>query len=584
MLSTFDDQVFSAPLAADYVSHTHLADDAFREMYEVDRTIAELVAGGYSRVALQFPDERLADSERVYKMIYTAINAAPLAAPADAGPCASTPAAPAAGCCGGKTEKPEASCCGGKTEKPEASCCGGKTEKPEASCCGRKTAEPEASCCGGTPAKPESACCAAAPAAAERKVFILADTSYAACCVDEVAAEHVAADVLVHYGRACLSPTSRLPVVYVFTLNALSLSAAVAGFAATYPDRGARVLLVADVTYASHTAPLHAALAARGYTHVFATAVVHDPAAPVPNRTLPAGAADLRDWALFHVGAPPAALLLVLAARVGAAHFFEPGTGAVVAAGASALLRRRYALLSHARSAGVVGVLINTINVRQYLPMIARLKRQLAGAGRKAYLVVVGKVNVEKVANFAEIEVWVGVGCWEQGVVGGPDGRGWFRPVITPWELGIALGEREWTGGWVADFAEVLRLDAARPPAEVASDADDGDSDEDAPPEYDLRTGRYISTARPLRRSAKKAVDARAPAASSALTASSNRQRELIASGGVFSPGANFLNEKRTWTGLGSDLAPAEEGGALVEEGRSGVARGYVVGEEGRRH
>lgn len=49
------------------------------------------------------------------------------------------------------------------------------------------------------------------------KTFILADTSYGrfvtllnilinSCCVDEVAAEHINADVVVHYGRACLSP------------------------------------------------------------------------------------------------------------------------------------------------------------------------------------------------------------------------------------------------------------------------------------------------------------------------------------------------------------------------------------------
>jgi diphthamide biosynthesis protein 2 len=36
-------------------------------------------------------------------------------------------------------------------------------------------------------------------------IFILADTSYGACCVDEVAAEHVDADLIVHYGRSCMS-------------------------------------------------------------------------------------------------------------------------------------------------------------------------------------------------------------------------------------------------------------------------------------------------------------------------------------------------------------------------------------------
>jgi len=47
-------------------------------------------------------------------------------------------------------------------------------------------------------------------------VFILADTSYGSCCVDEVAAQHISADAIIHYGRSCQSPTSRLPVIYVF--------------------------------------------------------------------------------------------------------------------------------------------------------------------------------------------------------------------------------------------------------------------------------------------------------------------------------------------------------------------------------
>ncbi len=34
----------------------------------------------------------------------------------------------------------------------------------------------------------------------EEKIYILADTSYSACCVDEIAAQHVDADVVVHYG------------------------------------------------------------------------------------------------------------------------------------------------------------------------------------------------------------------------------------------------------------------------------------------------------------------------------------------------------------------------------------------------
>jgi diphthamide biosynthesis protein 2 len=57
---------------------------------------------------------------------------------------------------------------------------------------------------------------------------------------------------------------------------------------------------------------------------------------------------------------------------------------------------------------------------------------------------------------------------------------------------------------------------------------------------------------------------------------------ELATVNGVVSPGAEFLRSQRTWQGLGSDFEVGEES-TVVEEGRSGVARGYVVGDETTR-
>lgn len=83
------------------------------KLYEIDRTCARILEGGYERIALQFPDELLADAAVVATVLRE------------------------------------------------------KTQK---------------------------------------NIYILADTSYGSCCVDEVAAEHVNADLIVHYGRSCLSP------------------------------------------------------------------------------------------------------------------------------------------------------------------------------------------------------------------------------------------------------------------------------------------------------------------------------------------------------------------------------------------
>ncbi len=55
---------------------------------------------------------------------------------------------------------------------------------------------------------------------------------------------------------------------------------------------------------------------------------------------------------------------------------------------------------------------------------------------------------------------------------------------------------------------------------------------------------------------------------------------ELAQVGGVVSLGAEYLRSERSWQGLGSDFEVASGGdqGAPMEQGRSGIARGY--GEE----
>ncbi|WIA28647.1 hypothetical protein OEZ86_011183 [Tetradesmus obliquus] len=50
-------------------------------------------------------------------------------------------------------------------------------------------------------------------AGSEAKVYVLADTSYNPLSVDEVAAAHVHADCVVHYGYASLNPVSRTPAL-----------------------------------------------------------------------------------------------------------------------------------------------------------------------------------------------------------------------------------------------------------------------------------------------------------------------------------------------------------------------------------
>ena len=524
-----------SPKASD--SRTAKSNRELRDVYEVERTAKEIQEGGWSRVALQFPDSMLHDAPRVVEALSKALY----------------------------------------EESAEED--GPKNEKDPVS--GKKPA----------------------------KLYVLADTAYSACCVDEIAAEHVNADVVIHYGRSCLSPTQRLPVIYVFTRYPLDHDAVAKDFEAKFPDKTSGIILMADVTYQDHIPSLTTRLRNDGYTNLLSTSVIHDPSGTIPNRKLEAASptdalsTDLRSYAAYQISSPPTSLLLALHSRLADLHIFPTSAPASETPSTAALLRRRFARVLSLASAGTIGILINTLSVANYLDSIEVLKRRIARAGKKSYTVVVGKLNPAKLANFAEVEGWVVVGCWESGLV--EDEKSFFRPVVTPFEMGVALlgeEERTWGGEWWGGI-EGLRIgdeegketerekemekveDGER---EAVGEVEGGvEGEESAPPEFDLRTGRLVSS-RPMRALQTASSASTQPSGGdrigdSASAALIKRQAgELATVNGVVSPGAEFLRSQRTWQGLGSDFTANDES-AVVEEGRSGVARGYVVGDDESR-
>jgi diphthamide biosynthesis protein 2 len=118
------------------------------------------------------------------------------------------------------------------------------------------------------------------------------------------------------------------------------------------------------------------------------------------------------------------------------------------------LLMKRYAMVEKAKDAQIIGILVGTLGVSDYLQVISRLKTLIEAAGKKSYTIVVGKLNVAKLANFAEVEVFVLVACPENTLL---DSSDFYQPVITPFELELACNvSREWTGDYVMDFHDLL--------------------------------------------------------------------------------------------------------------------------------
>ncbi|GAP91621.1 putative diphthamide biosynthesis protein 2 [Rosellinia necatrix] len=559
VLSTPSEYIFedpTPPSAFHKENRPNRSDDELFTVYEIARTAVEIHQQKWGRVALQFPDAMLADAPWVVEALNREMS------------------------------------------KLEESDCSFPTESIE----------------HGTGALGGASNDAQQISRPKTRLYILADTSYSACCVDEIAAEHASAAAVVHYGRACLSPTARLPVFHVFTRQELNVQDAAESFASQFSDKGTKAVIMADVMFQEHVAPICKLLEDRGYTHVIPTDTIHDPSSTIPNRSIPSlhpaseGEHDyaLHEYHLFHISTPPTSLLLTLSSRLASLRIYptpySPYTIATPLPDPSAtpsMLRRRYALVLRLTTASIIGILVNTLSVKNYMSTISTLREQIAAAGKKSYTIVVGKLNAAKLANFAEIDGWVVVGCWESGLV---DQDGLFKPVITPFELTLALQSDEnriWTGEWWGGIEGVkteANLDTKPTERQGISDEEplediEGgiDDEESEPPVFDLRTGKLVSNSRPMHvaiRNSPAASDSTRPGnnPTEAQTSSSSLVKRTIGEialvNGVASPGAEFLRSNRTWQGLGSDFIPGEdETSTVVEEGRSGVARGYTVGE-----
>jgi diphthamide biosynthesis protein 2 len=653
---------FSAPDAS-IISHTPSLDPSLlastskalgrsiSDLYDVPFTIQRILQGGFKRVALQFSDEGLGDSIPIYWELKNGLEAA--------------------------------------------------------------TSQ------GQTPAD----------------LFLLADTSYGNCCVDEVAAAHVEADVVVHYGHACLSPTARLPVIYVFPKKVMKpVEGSRRGGIGAELARGARealdgwegqerkaILLTYDVGYAYAAEQVYqemtqelqngtTAAEASGSTPkklpplILATLDTARNfedriARPIPPRQegeprtngccrpdgvcstngsrqngdacssspangvqtngssccsggsslppLPSTSTSdperlaggdgsgrlyhlppdttLSDCLILYLGSESLALtnLLLRAGPTTPVLSHDPSNsdrGCRREDGrTNRLLMRRYAAVQKARDAEVVGLLVGTLGVQSYLPLLAHLRQLLTGrrpgeskttlssrsrknAGRKVYTISVGKLNPAKLANFQEVDVFVLLACPENSLVDAVDPTGlrskeFYKPIVTPFEMMLALDEegRGWTGEYVLEMERLLATQeqeeqdvavAARDGslplvASVARDAGEPEqrSDDDDQPHFSLVTGKYVSR-RKFRHNNSNDDDDDDSASDDQSTERSGviSLRDSTSSNGKMTRILDSANARhlatRSWKGLEQRLGLDEP--SVLEEGRQGIAKGYA--------
>ncbi|CAH9127344.1 unnamed protein product [Cuscuta epithymum] len=329
------------------------------------------------------------------------------------------------------------------------------------------------------------------------KLYVMADTTYGNCCVDEVGAAHVNAECVIHYGHTCLSPTSKIPAFYVFEKATIDMPSCVEKLCGYLSQSEKPILVLYGLEYA-HAIPKIKELAMAessklysssnlkiSYADVISYATSPSKGFRSANKNPEEGDCEtsngrhsgetdtayaigglswsitnehkIKDYLLFYIGSDNSAFANVLLTfnscelvRYDAAKDWLVNDFSLQ----NRILRRRYFLVEKAKDASIVGILVGTLGVAGYLHMIQQMKDLITKAGKKAYIFVMGRPNPAKLANFPECDVFVFVSCAQTALL---DSKEFLAPIITPFEAMLAFNRgSQWTGEYVTEFRDLL--------------------------------------------------------------------------------------------------------------------------------
>ncbi len=242
-------------------------------------------------------------------------------------------------------------------------------------------------------------------------MYVLADTTYGSCCVDEVAAAHVDAQCVVHFGHACLSRTSRLPVYYVFGNTCINVQQCVMHIAEFRSLKKQALLVLFELEYAHAMEKLEEEMRRQLSEQVFVFAQVpscemepllgggggtsQEPKSKLQEHRI--GGLKwclteqhvMEDYAILWIGEEGAALTnVMLTYNTNAVAKFDPSTNTLVAdmGNKSKSLMRRFYLVQRAKDASVVGIVVGTLGVAGYVEAIQHVRNIVKKAGKQSYL------------------------------------------------------------------------------------------------------------------------------------------------------------------------------------------------------
>lgn len=438
------------------------------------------------------------------------------------------------------------------------------------------------------------------------RLYVMADTAYGSCCVDEIAASHVDAECVVHYGHACMSPTSKLPAFFVFGKATIDVDDCAKCLSACISASKKPVLVLYGLEYAhalhdirttvAGILPPESSNSAVHYAEVPSSIIYpledktledHQPSSVNSNRNgkvntytnyelgglnwnVPVDH-NMDDYLLFWIGSdgPAFANLVLTFNNSEVVWYAKDGKMLTDFSSQKRILRRRYYLVEKAKDANIVGILVGTLGVAGYRHIVRQMKELLEGAGKKHYTLIMGRPNSAKLANFPECDVFIYVSCAQTALL---DSKEFLAPVITPFEAVLAFTRgRQWTGEYVMEFRNLINSSLSEP---INSTTEEEEA------RFSFIQGGYVEDSNSKENEKESSLDL-VEATEKALSLKPESMNYILFKGTATS-GAEYF-AARTYQGLNMEFEdPPCDSSYII--GRTGRAAGYKHETDGHEH
>uniref|UniRef100_A0A8B9C2Q3 2-(3-amino-3-carboxypropyl)histidine synthase subunit 1 n=1 Tax=Anser brachyrhynchus TaxID=132585 RepID=A0A8B9C2Q3_9AVES len=284
----------------------------------------------------------------------------------------------------------------------------------------------------------------------EAEAVVMGDVTYGACCVDDYTARALGADFLVHYGHSCLIPidaTQGLKMLYVFVDIKIDTSHFLETLRFNFAP-GASLALVSTIQFVS--AVQAAAQELRPQYRVCVPQCKPLSPGEILGCTSPRLAQDTD--AIVYLGDGRFHLESIMIANPGIPAYRYDPYSKVFSQEHYAHERMRSARQDAIRTAARArcwGLILGTLG-RQGSPRILQhLESRLRALGRPFVRVLLSEIFPSKLQLFPGVDAWVQIACPRLSI---DWGEAFSKPLLTPYEAAVALGDIEWQPTYPMDF------------------------------------------------------------------------------------------------------------------------------------